>query len=83
MSKRQVLRFTEVKFPSGMALRAATEVAVSYFFVANKGLSSGQRVTLSVKAGARRRMFSGTLRGGLEELACGCCTELVPYTVSK
>ena len=61
MSKRTVVRLSGVRFASKAELRSHTSVTVPGTMVADRVLVPGQKITLSVKAGSRRRMFTGTL----------------------
>lgn len=81
MSKRTILKYGETRYPSGSALRAEKSIMVSHKFVADKFLMPGQRVTLSIKAGARRRLFSGFLMANMP--SCTCHTGVEFYSIEK
>lgn len=81
MSKRTILKFNEIKFANGEELRKQTKIIVSKDFIENRVLMPGMRVSLSVKAGSRRRIFSGTVY----EIrpTCSCCKGPVFYSIEK
>lgn len=81
MSKRHVVRFNGVRFGSKAELRSQKSIVLPNDFVDSKILMPGQRVALSIKAGHRRKMFTGTLWAN--HYSCSCHTGVEFYSVEK
>lgn len=81
MSKRLVVRFNGVRFSSKAELRAQQSIVLTKEFVESRVLMPGMRVALSIKAGHRRKMFTGIVTANPH--SCSCHTGVEFYSVEK
>jgi len=81
MSSKKLLKFQDCPFRTTAEFRACKKIILPWFFVQDNNLEVGKKVSLSVKAGCRRRIFTGTLCKHVA--TCDCCRGDVTLTVER
>lgn len=81
MSSKKIIKCSEVSFSSGTELRAQEKIILTCHFVETKKLEIGKRVSLSIKAGCRRKIFTGYLFAAMPSCSYHHLPEF--YTVEK